>query len=272
VKRTAASPFPRIIPSVDELRDGEPSRDTVDDAVRLFRAHGCVQIDGVFRTDLLRKVRKAYLERYVSHFEKPNDDDILRVSARRVQITVEITPPFNSPALYANPFVYPILEELLGSTFVLNSFGSVVSLPGAPNQHVHRDHPALFDTHPADLFSPPFAITVIVPLVDMNAMTGTTRMLPGSHVLFDEEGLSRPSYDPEAPVGSCLLMDYRLIHYGLANSSDLIRPILYVVYSRYWFRDYANFTLREPIVLKRSEYERVPKKWRRLFALASVTD
>jgi hypothetical protein len=67
-------------------------------------------------------------------------------------------------------------------------------------------------------------------------------------------------------------MDYRLIHGGLANRSDKVRPILYFVFSRYWFRDYANFTQKAPVVMRTSEYERVPKKWRKLFRLASVTD
>jgi len=185
-------------------------------------------------------------------------------------ITVDIEPPFHTPTLYANPFVIPILVDSLGIELVLNSFGSVVSLPGAPAQNVHRDHPPLFDEHAADLFAPPFAVTVIVPLVDLGERAGTTRMLPGSHVLFDDKGLIRPAFDPVAPIGSCLLMDYRLVHQGTENRSDAVRPIFYVVFSRPWFRDYVNYEKQEPIVMRDSVYRRTPKKWRSLFKFAKL--
>jgi len=38
--------------------------------------------------------------------------------------------------------------------------------------------------------------------------------------------------DSVVPVGSCLLMDYRLLHCGLSNRSGKERPILYNVYCR----------------------------------------
>jgi hypothetical protein len=272
VTRTANLVFPRVAPTADELSSGSPDRTTLKAAIQLLQAHGCLQLDGVFRADLIHRLRRAYLKRYKRYFVDMNHADALRVGLKRYQITVDVEAPFHTPALYANPFVFPVLEGVLGQSVVLNSFGSVVSLPGAAHQNTHRDHPPLFDEHAADLFAPPFAITVIVPLVGLDETTGTTQMLPGSHVLFDDKGNARPPIDPIVPVGSCLLMDYRLIHKGTENRSDRVRPIFYIVYSRPWFRDSVNFYRQDPIVMRRAQLERTPKQWRRLFALAKIVD
>jgi hypothetical protein len=263
--------FPILRPPEEEVLANAPGRKTIAEAVRLFRNHGCLQLDGVFRPALVRRLHKAYVARYREYFVEKDHADALRVGPRRYMITVHIEPPFHSPALYANPFVFPILEEALGESLVLNSFGSVVSLPDDPEQELHRDHPQLFDDTVADYFIPPVAVTMIVPLVDLNQTNGTTRMIEGSHKVPAQSALARPAYDPTVSPGSCLLMDYRLVHGGTPNHSRDVRPIFYMVYSRPWFRDIVNFGRQEPIVMSREEYQRTPLKWRRLFALAKVT-
>jgi hypothetical protein len=264
--------IPKILISDDEVRNKTPHPETFVACARLFRAHGCLQIDNALRPSLVRRLHDAYVRRYSRYFVETEHADALRVGEGRHMITVDVEPPFHTPALYANPFILPVLVEALGAGVVLNSFGSVVSIPGAPAQNVHRDHPPLFDEHAADLFAPPFAVTVIVPLVRLDERAGTTRMAPGSHALFDDKGLARPRFDPVVPVGSCLLMDYRLIHQGTENRSDAVRPIFYVVYSRPWFTDYMNYAKQDPLVMRASVHARTPAKWRSLFAHAKLVD
>ena len=43
------------------------------------------------------------------------------------------------------------------------SFGAVTSLSGAEDQHVHRDHPFLFQEEAIDVLMPAFAVNVVVP-------------------------------------------------------------------------------------------------------------
>jgi hypothetical protein len=73
------------------------------------------------------------------------------------------------------------------------------------------------------------------------ATTGTTRLWPRTHVLDDEAAAAVAPEDPVVLAGSCLLMDYRLRHGGTANRSETVRPILYNVYQRRWFRDFVNY-------------------------------
>lgn len=238
----------------------------------LFIKHGCLLARNVFSPAYVAQLYDAYAENYQLYFQDRAFPDALRVGDKRTQITVDIKGPFNSPQLYANPCIFPVLKTLLSERMIVGSVGSVVSLPGAQDQHVHRDHPALFER--PDVYAageavipwlPPYAITVVVPLVPLNAINGTTRVWPGSHLVRQSEARQLPYLDPVADVGDCLLMDYRLLHGGTANCSGNIRPILYNVYYRPWFRDTYNYSKQDPIQLSDDEYMRIPTEFRRLF-------
>ena len=131
------------------------------------------------------------------------------------------------------------MQDALGAECILGSFGAITALPGAEDQHVHRDHPFLFQDEAIDTAMPAYAINVIIPLVGMDAGHGTTRVWPGSHRVWSEDKAKQlPSEDPVAPVGSCIIIDYRLLHAGTGNRSHQVRPILYVAFHRPWFKDY----------------------------------
>lgn len=74
-----------------------------------------------------------------------------------------------------------------------------------------------------------------------------------------------PHQDPLGPVGSCLLMDYRLTHQGLANRSNQVRPVLSMVYNRPWFRDAVNYKKQPPLAISTEEFSRIPESYRGLF-------
>jgi len=144
------------------------------------------------------------------------------------------------------------------------SFGAVVSHPGAEDQHVHSDGGSLFGDSPLEPLLPPYAITVIVPLVDMNSETGTTRVWPGSHRMTKEDLDHADPDDPVVSKGSILLMDYRLQHGGLANRSTGPRPILSLVFARPWFRDVVNFEKQPPLAYSLLRRRRMPPELREL--------
>ncbi|MBT3333558.1 MAG: phytanoyl-CoA dioxygenase [Rhodospirillaceae bacterium] len=250
-----------------------PSQESVEDvtgqvilreAAAGFRDSGVLLLHNAFPVEFVESLHGAYISRYSAYFDDAEHDDALKVGDRRFMVTVEMAAPFNSPRLYANPGALGIIRKLLGENCVLGSFGSVVSLPGAAEQHVHRDHPGLFGDDQLDAILPSFAVTMLVPLVEMNETSGTTRTFMGSHVVDVDK---KTEYqDPVVPVGSCLLMDYRLLHGGLANRSSQVRPLLYNVYCRPWFRDDLNFRRQPAIKLKDKEYRRVPKSLQDLFS------
>ena len=128
---------------------------------------------------------------------------------------------------------------------------------------------------------PPYAVTMVVPLVDIDEQTGTTAIWEGSHKKSDDQNsedrfrlLSRLMQEPDYSMaarplprqGDVYLMDYRVIHGGLANRSQIDRPILYVVYSRPWFRDGFNFGKQPSVSISSKQLKKVPKKFRGLFA------
>ncbi|GAG46427.1 unnamed protein product [marine sediment metagenome] len=195
----------------------------------------------------------------------------------RFMITLSVKRPFNTPDLYANPRLMPILHRLLGADCVISSFGSVVAFAGADAQSVHFDYPPLFESEEVCAALPPHAITLVVPLVDLDESTGTTALWEGSHSRVGardqlQKIAAESSFDgatmPYAAAGDVYLMDFRLIHGGTANNSDHERPILYIVYSRPWFREDMNFDEQPAIKITNKQYKMVPKPHRHLFTQA----
>lgn len=181
-------------------------------------------------------------------------------------VGVEVEPPFDDPHVVANPWLLELLGRLLGDRFGIHNFGCVVSLPGAAPQHLHGDHPQLFGVaEPADKV---FAITCMIPLLDLGEHAGCTAAWLGTHTDPDaamREVAGREPFTYTARAGDCYLMDYRLLHAGGPNRSAAPRPVLYFVYGRSWFRDVVN---EAPVVVSRERVAAMPAEMRRLFTLA----
>jgi len=245
-----------------------------DRAADLFREHGALFLEGAFPKDLIQRVAEAFAAKYESISKKELRKRDAVVGDRRYMVTVDIKKPFNDPALYANPTVMPILEQLLSAHLRIASFGAVAAWPGAEAQPIHLDHPPLFEADSLGDELPPYAVTLVIPLVEVTADMGPTAIWPGSHRSPDRiEQLQRlmttPDFsDAEQPItklGDAYMMDYRLIHGGMPNDSETIRPILYLVYSRPWFRDGFNFTSQPAVQISKKQRKKVPQRWQGLF-------
>ncbi|MBE9069045.1 phosphotransferase [Leptolyngbya cf. ectocarpi LEGE 11479] len=232
----------------------------------LFETSGVLLIKNLFSKELITNLQTSFVERYQVYFEDKDYADALKVGDKRRMLTVDIAPPFNNPDLYGNPFLLHLMRSLLGTGFVLGSFGAVISLPGSKAQHVHRDHPSLFDNEELDTQIPSFAITLVIPLVDLTPETGSTRVWKGSHRQYSSQNLSRQDADtPYVSTGSCYLMDYQLLHGGTANVSNQVRPILYLNYYRSWFQEAVNYEQQARILLTKQEYQKIPEPYKFLF-------
>ncbi|MEB3229517.1 MAG: phosphotransferase [Leptolyngbyaceae bacterium] len=235
-------------------------------AKELFQSSGVITICNLFPKVLITKLYRAFLKDYQSYFEDKEYANALDVGNRRKMLTVDIQGEFNTPDLYGNPFLMGLMREVLGSGFLMGSFGAVIALPGAKEQHIHRDHPPLFEDETLDLDLPSFAVTVVIPLVNLTPKTGSTQVWKGSHRVSPSQGFShRDAFVPFIDIGSCYLMDYQLLHGGTANFSTLVRPILYLIYYRSWFRESVNYEKQVRLSLSRSEYGKVPAHYRFLF-------
>ena len=239
----------------------------IDISSRFFKDNGVLQIDNLFDKNLVNNLYKSFYSDYQPYFESGEYADSLEVGDKRRMISVRVKSVFNNPLLYGNPFLLKLMQKLLGEDFILGSFGAVISLPGAKHQHVHRDHPPLFDDEQIDAKLPSFAITAVIPLVDLTEATGSTRVWKKSHLIKRSlEHKVSDSFVPLMPTGSCYLMDYQLVHGGTANTSQIVRPILYLIYYRPWFREVVNLEKQDRIAITVSEYEKIPDRYKFLFA------
>lgn len=226
-----------------------------------FADLGCLSIQRLFAPPLIDALHAEYMRQY-GDLEVNRAPGNLRVGERRLQLPIKLSGPFLDSAFYANSFLLHVLTELLGADMLIDSIACVSALPGARAQNLHVDHSDLFPGDPAlRALHGAFAVTVAIPLIDLNEETGTTRLYPGSHV----EPRGEHFDEPYAARGDCYLMDYRLWHHGTANRSDAPRPILYIVYARPWFTDISNFQIQQRINIDPDDVARIAPAHRTLF-------
>jgi ectoine hydroxylase-related dioxygenase (phytanoyl-CoA dioxygenase family) len=144
-----------------------------------------------------------------------------------------------------------LVAAILGDDYSLVKCGCVLSLPGAGMQYYHSDgvhigQAATFDSEEA---APTHALCVFVPLIDLNHQVGFTEFWAGSHrydkLLAKKGEQALPGgTDGILKRGDCLLYDYRTIHRGTANTSQITRPVCYFLYSKRGMEDVEdqNFT------------------------------
>jgi len=228
-----------------------------------FAAEGWLRVGGLFDRKLIDEVHEE-CERQLESLTELHGGHraYINVGDKRMMLPIRLTGAVANPKLYANPLLLAMLRQLLGNDFLIDNFTCVVALPGAQDQRPHEDHPDLFP-EVADLRTelPPYAITVAIPLVDLTEETGTTRIFAGSNRLVGEpvEEL------PYLRRGDCYLMDYRTEHRGTANRSERSRPVLFVIYSRYWFTDIRNFRRQARINIEMEEARKIPAEYHFLF-------
>jgi hypothetical protein len=211
------------------------------EAVALVDEHGYLALPRLFAAARVEALARA-VDAWLDAATPPS----LKVGHRRQMIPVPLAPPLFDAALVTDGRLLAIVEALLGDDVILNSYTVVVAEAGAEAQAPHRDHGLLFGDELLGSALPPHALTLVVPLVDLDAATGTTALLGGTHRAGAETGEVALPY---IAVGGAFLMDYRLTHYGTPNASPRRRPIVYIVYSRPWFVDEQNFARLPPLTV-----------------------
>ena len=252
--------------------------------VTALKATGNVTAEGLLRDgyavfsrvlpeDLVHALNQEFERRY-GHLAMAGADfrGSLRTGDRRYMLTVELSGAFSNASVYANPAVLEILQVVFQGSFILHSFGAVLSLPGARAQRVHRDSQFLFPTELASIL-PPWAVTLGIPLVNMNSEQGTTEIFPQSHRWLDWKDHSS-SLLPDVPAGHAMMWDDRTFHRGTENRATRYRPLLYLTYSKPWWTDAGNFepewgssgpVRQSRIAVGKDFFRNLPKEHRFLF-------
>ena len=117
----------------------------------------------------------------------------------------------------------------------------VTAVPGAPDQHWHRDVGGLHDGYfqgNDEVLLPSHGLVVFIPTADVTMKQGPTHVRLGSH-------LGKDRVDPDifliGEVGTAVLYDLRAQHRGTANRSKKNRSVIYMTYLKEWFADRVNF-------------------------------
>lgn len=227
-----------------------------------FAEQGCLTFTRLVAPEVIAAARAAY-ERQWAAVANVDMRPGKTVGDGRRMLPIRLEGALLDPALFANPLVAAVLDAALGTDHLIDNVTCVVALPGAADQRLHADHPDLFGERPgARAAIGCYAATLAIPLIDLTSETGTTELLPGSHVADEAADVVERPY---VAAGGGYLMDYRLRHRGLANASDRQRPILYIVYARPWFTDARNFRRWPRITMSEDALDSLAPEHRRLF-------
>ncbi len=224
----------------DDAAASEPMRAAIDCFVR----HGYAILDHAIAEGKVRALGEEFDRHYRPRLRDEETTESKKVGDARYMIPLRLTHGFADTDVFANPYVVAVVRAVLEEKAIIEAYGAVVSLPGARAQPPHHDAPHLFGPEISALL-PAHALTMALPLVEMNDVNGTTMLVPGSHRWRgkDEDG---EGIAPTVPLGSCMMWDFRLVHSGTANRSTSARPMVYCTYARPWYRDPVNFR-RKPM-------------------------
>ncbi|MDA7618046.1 phytanoyl-CoA dioxygenase family protein [Verrucomicrobia bacterium] len=246
-----------------------------------FNQEGMMRIEGVFSKDLIQRLHNAYFDVYAVGDKGKAQSVRFDVGyGDRFLYPVVFRHPFDHPSLYDSSLLFPLLRRILGEQLIIQSFGIVSSMPGCLQQDIHQDHTDLFPGIPEFCrFLPSYAVTVLIPLIDLSEQTGSTAIWPKSH----RDANVVPSVDdPESykgavihypQCGDCLLWDIRTWHSGMPNLGLVERPLLYLTVSRKWFQDYwsfRNWRERRPLTVSQTFLNGLDEKYLSLFPRAKI--
>lgn len=238
-------------------------------AEQLWREGVCALADVVAPAVLARCL--AELEAHHPRLFKPDmTAEKLFVSNGRFYTAVEIGDGLAVPEVLLPAAVETVLTAALGPDFVFDSWGVINALPGAAEQHWHRDGGILFPGHPLETMLPATAVTLAIPLVEMNDETGTTGFALRTHRASDHP--EYPDYEPRVPVGSALLWDYRVFHKGMANRSTIARPLIYATLCRDWWSDTQNHEDQARLLFDRAAHGKLGPVLQKRFARAQMAN
>ena len=268
IRETANKPhsLPRISLTKQEQHSGQLAPDTLSLVVDLFKQYGVVQIDNMFNLNTIKNLKNEFQIKYAEYINENERSDVLRVGERRFMLTLELDKFFGSEELIAPKRTLSIMQQILGQDYILSAYTAVISLPGNTQQEIHKDHTALFDEHGWGFSTPTFAVQIILPLLELNEDTGTTRIFKKTQQIESENVVVSDFQDPFVPLGSCLLLDYSIAHCGMANRSAEVRPILNLVYSRAWFRDCRNYLVQPPLKFSQEYFDNASEKVQNLLS------
>lgn len=137
--------------------------------------------------------------------------------------------------LVTNPTVVAAVEAHLEDQIQLSETSTVTLDPGQDAQVLHYDD----GCYPMPRPHMPLMVSAMLAVDDFTVANGATRAVPGSHLATEVDNTA-DTVPLEMPAGSVGLWDGRLVHGGGANTTNVARRGVAVLYARAWLRQQEN--------------------------------
>jgi ectoine hydroxylase-related dioxygenase (phytanoyl-CoA dioxygenase family) len=162
----------------------------------------------------------------------------------------------NKGRIFRDVTLHPLVEQfmgpLLGEDYLLSSFTANIARPGSPTMSLH------FDQYYVDFWTAkPLVANIAWMLDDFTEANGGTRLVPGSHLDRERRAYGvEDTVAAEAPAGSALIFDGRLIHGTGANITESEeRHVILSYHCRPFLRQQENFFWGLDPQIRRTERE-----------------
>ena len=244
----------------------EPTKDLNQLRLDLFEWGFCLVEDGLSR-DQYTRTRQRLVEQ--AEAERRAGIDYLSGSFQLICSLInkgEEFPKFlehDPEVVQGGPVIEQILDDTLRKGWCVFSFTANISYPGCLPMALHQDQGAI---NPFQTPEAPVDVTTMYILEDVDERNGTL-IVPGSHRTIPEVGSGNkvgelpPTIHVEAPAGTVLMFDGRMLHGTSINKGDDWRYVMVQPSMKPWIRSQENFSLStKPEVLENAS----PKLLQRL--------
>ena len=231
----------------DEYASGQITPEHSAAAVAAIRSDGYVVLNDVVNRSHAASLRERMLTDLDQILARP--DAPFNFNTGNVQQDPPPFPPYLFRDVLVNPLVIAVTRALLGPGLKNTMYSGNTALPGGTRQPVHPDIGQLWPQleHP----TPPYALVVNVPVVDMDAHNGSTELWPGTHLdttfsihdgsaripqdVLDRRRVVEPPLQPSVRCGSVVIRDIRMWHAGMPNHVQQPRPMIAMMHVCGWW-------------------------------------
>lgn len=185
---------------------------------------------------------------YITYFDKEVVHEKILYEDKNINILelnqgrYDIYPKNNHIDLKEN--IKNLLSCFIKKNFIVN-WGILTSNINSKNGDWHRDTLNLDgdsnedgtynDYHTVNMN--PFYFTILIPLVPLNKLNGSTEFIKGSHRLTFNNINNSEHIQFDTDLGDAIIFDGRIFHRGRENLSNKTRPIIYIIVHRDWYTE-----------------------------------
>ena len=233
--------------SLAEVAAGSLTPEHLAEATRALKEDGFVVLADIVDLEHVAKVRDRMWADVDLLLKRP--DAPFNWNTGNVQ---QDPPPFAEYLfrdIVANDLVIQVTKSILGGGMTSAFYSGNTAMPSEHSQPVHADSGQLWPN--LNVATPPYALVVNLPLVDVSAENASTEIWPGTHldtsvvmqdgdIKVSAERLAAraaevPPLQPVVRAGSVVIRDMRLWHRGMPNFTDVPRPMMAMIHYVAWW-------------------------------------